>query len=201
MLSLWKLRVVILDYGSEFKMEIVPGYRDLRTEEKRASGSPPHLVPDGSGNWKIADYATDALVISAINSLSNGKLVPAIKLMKGFVRSRGLQFKSFAVELFCSINFYDINEQVEKSGVPWSYAKIFAYLLHALPKMLTVPLGFHLSDSEKQTLMPSYDYFVEASCSSAAAVAANALTLGDTYDGVNAWRQLYGHPFPPPEAL
>ena len=193
--------IVKLDYASEFSMEIVPCYRDFITESSKNRLIQSYWVPGNNGNWKSADYDFDAAVITKINEHCEGKLIPAIKLLKGFVRSRALLFKSFHVEVFCALSFLEIADQFNKSNISWSLPRLFVYLLNKLAQDYNKSLSLPGSLSEFQRLSISDATQMVETLPIYARAATNIESSGDTYEAVKNWRLLYGHPFPPPEAV
>lgn len=74
---------------TDFKVDVVPGFY------RRGGG---HLIPDSElGRWIATDPKKHVEIWTAANKSHNGNLVPLLKMLKGWNRSRRL-FKSFHLE-------------------------------------------------------------------------------------------------------
>ncbi len=183
--------VITMSYSNEFSMELIPC-----TVDQVSSLPPricrPYLVPY-SGGWKWADYDYDAELITRCNKQSGGKLIPSIKLCKGFVRNHGLPFKSFHVEILCVAVF---DRLMQAYRYHWSYEEFFVEFLKLLPVALFEPAKLAGSYSDEQMVAgqdASQSFLLVMKIAEAAG---SLLVLPDTENTVSLWSQFYGYPFP-----
>lgn len=74
---------------TDFKVDVVPGF------DRRGGG---YLIPDASlGHWISTDPKQHVEIWTAANKRHEGALIPLLKMVKGWNKSRGL-FRSFHLE-------------------------------------------------------------------------------------------------------
>jgi hypothetical protein len=93
---------VTLDFADRVKVELVPAYIDNIGVTPNGESVPPkgrgYWVPN-NGRWEHADYDFEADYITEKNRVSDGWLVPAIKMLKAIRREYFPQLRSFPLEI------------------------------------------------------------------------------------------------------
>ncbi len=191
--------IVVLEYADRFKIELVPCYRERTGKYARAGEPPAYIVPTPHGAWAPADYDFDAQLISSLNQgPAAGNLVPAIKMLKGFVRAQSLALKSFHVEVLCALTVPGLVRQWQLAGLQWQSQHLFAHALtHAapllsgsvrLPGSHSLPVDSGLTSDQRALTQATFEKYGE--------MARKMIDLNGADGIVNLWRQLYGAPFP-----
>lgn len=194
--------VIKLEYSNEFSLEIVPAYINKTTDFSANRNPVSYLVPDENNlSWKTADYIYDAELISQANSRLGGKLVPCIKLMKGFIRNQGVPMGSFHVEVFCTLTLSEISNSISENPGFWSYPRLFSYLLKALPRFVSVSIELPGSLSGPQQFEQSLIQSIYGLCEVNAKLAEMFDLAGDQSNTLGEWRSFYGYPFPARETI
>ena len=133
--------VVTLSYASEFFIELVPCYRNKLDWESIMRETPSYLVAASDNHWEHADYDFDARFISRANAEADGKLIPAIKLIKQFCRNHEIQIKSFQVELLCLTVLMPFFNNHKEMNVSWEWQDLIAFFLQIAPSFITYDLS------------------------------------------------------------
>lgn len=189
--------VIRLEYSDEFSLEIVPAYINKTTDFAANRNPVSYLVPsENYQKWKTADYAYDAEYISQSNSKLGGKLVPCIKLMKGFIRNQGIPMGSFHVEIFCTIALFEISDSISSNPEFWSYPRLFSYLVKTLPRFISVSIELPGSMSGAQQFEQSLIQSIYKLCETNSKLAVMLDLAGDQSKTLEEWRAFYGYPFP-----
>ncbi|MBX9724266.1 MAG: hypothetical protein K2X81_22850 [Candidatus Obscuribacterales bacterium] len=128
--------VVTLSYASEFFIELVPCYRNRLDSESIARIPASYLVCNSQNDWEHADYDYDSAYITEANKLADQKLVPAIKLIKQFVRNRELGIKSFQVEILCVQLLVPRILELKLANQTWEWQDMIAYFLQNASQIL-----------------------------------------------------------------
>ncbi len=191
--------VVVLKYADGFKIELVPCYRERTGKYPRPGGPAAYIVPSPQNAWVPADYDFDAQLISSLNqTAAAGNLVPAIKLVKGFVRAQSLPLKSFHIEVLCAAVVPDLVRGWKLTGILWQTQHLFAHTLTGLAQMLHQPASLPGSHSvaADSGFGPAERAHYAAVFDKYAGCARKALELDEAAGVVDLWRQIYGEPFP-----
>jgi len=192
---------ITLTFSDEFSVELVPALIDMTNMQVAQRAHPVYLVASEEGGWKWADYDHDSAYLLTLNRSVGGWLLPAIRLCKGFVRSRGLPFSSFHVTLICATFLPGFVQDCTVSGIALDYRHLLWSFLKTLPTILRSPLLLPGS------LTPSYRMAEEDAkkaqqpCTLYANAVDSLLSAPDSDSGIKLWRQFYGHPFPSPQAI
>jgi len=190
---------ITLQFASNVKVELVPAYRD---QVGHGPNGVPHApsgraywIPDSAGGWVLADYDYDAEYISAANGLSDGYLVPVIKILKAIKRLHFPQMKSFALEILAANIIPGLVSHYKNTGVPITFPRLLRDFFQnaqnrlnqaiAIPGSLSqpiiVPLGdvIHIGGQFEtiRTLIASMDPLADGT-------------------RVERWRTIVGDPFP-----
>lgn len=133
--------VVSLSYASEFFIELVPCYRNKLQLEDILRDPPSYLVCNSSNDWEPADYDYDSKYISQANKDADGKLIPAIKLIKQFCRNQSLGLKSFQIELLCVKLLTPFITVMREQGLTWEWQDLLTVFLLTAPAILEQDLS------------------------------------------------------------
>ncbi|MCL4516328.1 MAG: hypothetical protein M1379_12185 [Firmicutes bacterium] len=188
---------VVLEYADDFSMELVPAFAD-KTGLHSHEFCNCYLVGNASGNWVPADYDYDAAMISALNAICHGALVPSIKMIKAFIRGYNVKLSSFHIEILSSLIVPQAIAKWEVERLSWGYQHILAYFLSnvgyfmlgpaSIPGSYSPPVDSRLSFTELQALGGIWMKF--------GSLAMSICKLGDTPQALDVWRQFFGNPFP-----
>lgn len=191
---------VTLRYADGFRIELIPCFEDATGQHIHLGGPVCYIVGKSDGGWMPADYDFDAQIITGANqTLAVGaRLVPAIKLIKTFMRNRNLGFKSFHVEVLVALTVPAILAHWTAQGFSTGYDLLVAGFLLEVPRVLQGPVS----------LPGSYSLPVDSGFSIAElqdrgrwlsnrGEAARAICgFRDEGAALNGWRELFGDPFP-----
>ena len=188
---------IVLRYHDDFKIELIPCYRELTGKYPRSSGPACYIVGNGRGGWTPADYDYDAEFISSMNNnkLVNGQLVPSIKILKRFFRNRGIEVKSFFVELMCTLIVPLTIKNWQAEGLSWTYADILAKVIAQAPAYLGQSLQLPGSYSEPVDCGIQGGNLIPLRLQVQTASAQIRTLLAREFDA-SLWRDFYGDPFP-----
>jgi len=187
---------VTLSYANEFKIELIPCFRDWTSLEAKLLSPPRYLVASEFGGWKLADYEYDAQYITSINQSLNGRLIPGIKIVKAFIRNYGLPIKSFHVEIICATMVTELLQSLEQAQLSWDYRHFFVTFLMVLPVVLRQPLALPGSFSPPQQIAPENAERLLYALKTCTDLCLKLCALPDSQDSLDAWRVLIGYPFP-----
>jgi Second Messenger Oligonucleotide or Dinucleotide Synthetase domain len=121
---------VLLTYTDQCTFQIVPALVDKTGRYRHRPGEPDcYLVGVKRHSWSPADYDYEAAYLNSLNSQTGGRLVPCIKLIKGFLRGHGLSpdpLTSFHLEILCARIIPPIMVFWEAYGLSWGYQQVLA---------------------------------------------------------------------------
>ncbi len=96
---------VCLTYDDGIEVELVPAYIDHIGHDQYGNNLDPkgrgYWIPK-NGKWEIADYDYEAEYISALNQISDGYLIPTIKMLKAIKRRHFEELESFPLEIIAT---------------------------------------------------------------------------------------------------
>lgn len=190
---------VVLEYADGFAMEFVPAFADKTGLHPHGPGEPDcYLVGTSGGNWVAADYDYDAMIISRLNALCDRELVPAIKMIKAFLRTYGAPLKSFHIEVLCALTLPNAIAAWRTNGWRWGYHHLLAYFLSNAHRYLNSPIRLPGSYSAPvdSDLNTSQLREIGAFLSRLGEWAWWLCERGDVPEGLSGWREFMGHPFP-----
>ena len=193
---------VLLRYADQCTFQLVPALVDKTGRHQHRPGEPDcYLVGVTRHSWSPADYDYEAASLSSLDLLTGGRLVPAIKLIKAFLRGQGFSpdpLPSFHLELLCARILPPILVFWETYGLGWGYQQVLAYFLSnignqlaspvALPHSYSPPLQLNLSPADLYVLKNKVDLLGQA--------ARRLCRLPETPDTCKRWREFFGDPFP-----
>jgi Second Messenger Oligonucleotide or Dinucleotide Synthetase domain len=145
---------------TDFKVDVVPGFY-------RTGGG--FLIPDATlGRWIETDPKKHVDVTSAANKVHKGDLVPMIKMIKGWNKSRGV-LRSFHLEMLALSVFTNVTITDFPSGARFFFDKARAKISVKLPDPAgySDDVAFHVNTQEKidkivERLQWAYDRALEA---------------------------------------
>lgn len=186
--------VVTLSYGSEFSVELIPAFRNRLPPDNFDRNPPSYFIPNSMGGWQPADFDYDSEFITAANKSVDGKLIPAIKLMKQFVRNREIALKSFHVEIVCLKLILPFLLARKQDLRPWDWRDVLSVFLNCSPLILPHPLSI----SGSRSSVPPIDQLsnVITALTSWGALCNEFRKLDNVQSSLPLWRQFYGDPFP-----
>jgi hypothetical protein len=193
---------VVLTYADQFTFEFVPALVDKTGQYSHQTGEPDcFLVGVNRTTWSPADYDFDAAYISSLNKQTGGKLVPAIKLIKTFLRGQGLSpdpLKSFHIEILCSLVVSPIIAAWDAYGLAWDYHQVLAaFLLNVgdhldspvkVPNSFSAPIQVKLSAADTQALKKKINQLGQS--------AQKLCRIKDIPAALKGWPAFFGSPFP-----
>lgn len=191
---------VVLEYSDGGKVELTPCYRDMTGLHSRQVGPACYIVGSPGDTWVPADYDYDAAFISGTNRQPAvaQTLVPSIKIIKQFLRGKGIELKSFHVEVICALTVPQAVAHRNLSSVDWGYHRVLADFLSRAANHLTGAVKIPGSYSPAVDSGLSFNRLQEivqylGECGK---VAGLICELGDEEEAVEVWREFYGDPFP-----
>jgi hypothetical protein len=192
---------VSLAYADDFAIELIPAFVDKMGVHGHGSAGPDcYLVGSATGDWVPADYDYDAQLISGLNNLpaSGRSLVPAIKMVKFYLRQRNVPLKSFHVEILVALTLPGRFAEWASRGLSWDYSHALAQFLSDVPYYLHGPVSLLGSFSPPVgSGLASYEledigrYLTER-----AQHAWRICATQTPADAISAWRRFIGDPFP-----
>ncbi len=191
---------VVLEYADGFKLELIPCFLDKTGAHPRLGGPACYLVGRSSGSWVAADYEYDSSLITGLNKAESvrGALVPAVKMIKAFVRNLNLRLSSFHVEILVARVVPSAIADWESRGLQWGYQHVLAQFLSsvspeltgpvALPGSYSTPVDSGLFGFELMTMGALLSRFGER--------AWELCKRSDRWGAFEEWRDFFGEPFP-----
>lgn len=190
---------IVLDYSDDFSVELIPCYRDLSGRYPRFFGSACYVV-GMNGNWEPADYDYDAEFLTQLNQSSDvdGRLIPAIKITKAFLRNHEISIKSFFIEIVCAQHLPNILRFAKLFNADLGYARNLHIILDKLADELGMKLSFPGSHTPlaESGLSPLEELFIKNRLKK---LAQDARTLCNTFNStalMDRWCGFFGSPFP-----
>jgi len=156
---------VTLEYSDPdgFKIELVPVFVH-RTGLQPPPGRPASYLVAKATDWEKADYDYDAALISNANCRPEirGCLVPLIKIVKAYLRSRDVPVSSFHAEILTYLTACPAIQEWSQRGMRWGYQHALARVLAdasvwvaqpvSLPGSLSLAVNSGLSANELQRI-------------------------------------------------
>jgi hypothetical protein len=137
---------------TDFKVDVVPGFH-------RQGGG--YLIPDTElGRWIPTDPKKHVEIWTAANKSHNGNLVPLLKMLKGWNKSRAL-FKSFHLETIAIAALNEVRIDSFPSGLRYVFDKARAMIRVKLPDPAgySDDVGAHVNtESTMQNLISRLDW-------------------------------------------
>ncbi|MBI4236967.1 MAG: hypothetical protein HY696_00940 [Deltaproteobacteria bacterium] len=190
---------IALDYNDDFSVELIPCYRDLSGRYPRLLG-PACYVVGATGNWEPADYDYDAEYLTQLNQSSDvdGRLIPAIKITKAFLRNHGISIKSFFIEIVCAQHLPNVLRFAKLFNTDLGYARHLYIVLDKLADNLGKQLSFLESHTPpvESGLNPLEELFTKGRLKK---LAQDARALCNTFYStalMERWSDFFGSPFP-----
>lgn len=186
--------VVTLSYANEFFIELVPCYRNRFPPDNTYRDPASYLIANRFGNWEDADYDFDSQYISQANKKSDGYLVPAIKLLKRFIRNKQIGLKSFQVEILAALILEPFFEIAPQNHPDWQWQDAIWFFLKIAPALLAnnpaIP-GSKTAHIPVENLPVVQSILLEY-----AGIFDDLRKLPDGSETLRLYRAAYGAPFP-----
>lgn len=182
---------ITVNYADGMVVELVPAYADGTRVQ-----SPPHnafWIP-GNGVWRPADYDFDAAYITQQNQSTSGLLVPLIKMLKAWRRTRLDSFlRSYHLEVMAANILPSAISTIQREGrlltwplLVWSFFA-WANTRSQVPGTFSEPTDYYMTDLSRAV--------VEAEMNRCEALARRAIDI-DGSSSLEIWRDIFGQPFP-----
>ncbi len=190
---------ITITFDDNTKAELVPAYvDDIGYSADGTTHSPrgrAYWVPKSSG-WELADYDFEADYISRQNALTQGVLVPTIKMLKAIKRLHFPTFGSFHLELVAAQVIPVAIEKSKLIGEPITYSGLMRDFFIIGKDHLAAPVrapGSH-SPLINHGLIPAIS--TGAKFEEIKNHILRIPYLSAEAERVNAWRALFGDAFP-----
>ncbi len=154
-----------------------------------------YLIPNSTNQtWISTDPKKHVEIIAAQNQIHHGKLVPLVKMIKGWNRNNGKFFQSFHLEVLVLKIFNNVNISDYSSGVRFFFDKARALVTQPNydPAGYGGNVGEYINTSNKineasSKLQLAYERALNAESS---AIRYN------NYEAIEHWRKIFGGYFP-----
>lgn len=186
--------VVTINYASEFSVELIPCFRNRVPPHNSFRNPASYLITNSIGGWEDADYDYDSEFITSANKNADGKVVPAIKLLKRFLRNNNIELKSFALEILVATLMVPTIVECRKAGVVCKWGDIICVFLNLAPNILTQPLT--IPGSQSMPVIVPNAHEIARHMSKLGEYCMYLNKLPDSQSKFDSWRQFYGEPFP-----
>lgn len=186
--------VVTLSYANEFYIELIPCFKNRIPPENTHRDPASYYVTNSLGGWEIADYDFDSNYITAANKKAGGKLVPAIKLLKRFIRNKEIGLKSFQIEVLAALLLEPYFEIAPQNFPDWEWTDVLIFFLKAAPALLANNPS--LPGSESAHIPVSNLPLVQSQLTEWYKIFKDLKDLPDTQENLRSYRAAFGAPFP-----
>jgi len=184
-----------LQYADQMAIELVPAYEDFTGQRARALGQPAcYIVGATPYHWVLADYDYDAQLISGLNNLSDGQLVPTIKLVKAYFRNAAVPLKSFHTEVLTANTMPSLISEWKSKNYTFSYRHLLAGFLSRAATIITTPAVLYNSFSPP--IDSGLSAVTLASIGTFLSQRAEAAWHLCSTNAIVGWREFFGEPFP-----
>lgn len=190
---------ITVEYADKTVVEFVPAYIDqVGTSPNGISHTPKgraYWIPK-DGKWEIADYDYDASYISEQNVLSEGWLIPTIKMLKAIKRLYFSQMRSFQLDIIAASVIPIAVASKKQYGVPLSYAKLINDFFSYAPLYLDTATRIPGSLSPAISLSASEAAALKDAFQKIKAYIDSFTSMPQESKQVEGWRTLFGEVFP-----
>lgn len=170
----------------DFVVDVVAGIR-------RQGGG--FLIPNSiTQQWLSTDPKRHVDIMTAANQQHRGELVPLVKMIKGWNRSSGDDFRSFHLEVLTLQILQNVNITDYSSGVRYVFdkARTLVTQQNADPAGYGGDVGGYLNTQEKvreavTKLQTAYDRAIRAE---------ESARRGMNRDAIDTWKRVFGDYFP-----
>lgn len=190
---------VTLTYDDDIQIQLVPALVDMAGVDQWGNslgsvGRGYWVVKDGT--WKMADYDHEAEYIAAQNKLSEGYLVPTIKMLKAVKRVYFPELESFPLEIIAA-NIIPASVIIKRiNGTAIHYRDLVLDFFEGAHLYLSSPIKVPNSKSAPMIL----DAATIAMLTEKFTKIANHIRATNAIEAqgktVEAWRALFGEHFP-----
>lgn len=190
---------VTIKYSDGIHVELVPAYRDRIGHDPNGNTCQPtgrgFWVPK-AGGWVHADYDHDADVIRQGNEVTDGRLIPTIKMLKAIKREHFPQMPSFHLEILASQLVPIILQHYASQGINPSHGMVLEAFFALAEDKLSSEVCFLGSNTPRVCLNLNEAAVVKDRFSAVTrAIAAVNGTRGEAAQ-IDGWRVIFGDTFP-----
>lgn len=192
---------VFFEYSDGTKVEIVPAYLDkIGYSSSGAIHTPTgrsYWVPK-NGQWILADYDHEANHITEQNKLTNGWLIPTIKMLKAIKREHLDEMLSFHLEILAAMiipNAYSIRKQ---QGLKINYPTLISDFFGSAQRLITSPVRMPGSNSPTVELKLLHQPKISQAVNNIKLYIDKINSEASETARIASWRTLFGEVFPAP---
>jgi len=171
---------------NDFIVDVVPGF------ERQGGG---YIIPNSiSQTWLSTDPKKHVEIFSASNKAHNGDFIPLVKMIKGWNKNSGKNFRSFHLEVLALQILEGVIISDFPSGVRYCFDKSRGLIdkINADPAGYGGDVGSYLNTQEKRTeaiskFQLAYDWALKAE---------DYANRGYIKEAVDMWIKIFGDYFP-----
>lgn len=188
-----------LTYDDNIDIELVPAYVDNIGRDRFGNSTEPKgrgywVVKNNA--WEIADYDHEADYISEQNRVSDGYLIPTIKILKALKRNHFSDLGSFPLEVIAS-NIIPLSVLMRKrNNTAIEYHDLIEDFLEQAPVQISEEICVPNSKSNPTVIDPLMSHLIKDRVSELGKEVKRINSMPFKTDKVNAWKQLFGEHFP-----
>lgn len=186
--------VVTLSYANEFFLELIPCFKNRMPPDNTYRDPASYYVTNSAGGWELADYDYDSQYISGANKECDGKLVPAIKLLKRFCRNRKIGLKSFQIEVLAALLLKPYFKVAPQNFPDWEWQDVLIFFLEVAPALMDNSPS--IPGSQTAHIPIANHEFVKSQLKEWSEILQEANKMTDSEEKLKAFRMVYGAPFP-----
>ncbi len=184
-----------IEYADQMTIEFVPAFEDLTGQHFHGPNGPNcYIVGSSPYLWIPADYDYDANYISAVNTLSDERLVPSIKMLKAYFRNVNVPLKSFHTEILVANIVPTLISDWKSKGYRFGYNHLLAAILGTVSNTIAVPAT--LPGSFSPPMNSGLDFATLTALGAFLKARADVAWQLCRADTVQGWREFFGDPFP-----
>lgn len=187
-------------YDDNTRVELVPAYRDNIGQSWNGPQHSPvgraYWVPKPLG-WELADYEYDAEYVTQQNGLSDGWLVPTIKMLKSIKRHMFAYVPSFYFEMLATFIVAASVKALKSHTVTIAYPLLITQFFQiGSSNWLDMPLSFPGSLTAPVKLDPAIAENAKHAFDVIGRYAKSISSEAPLLQQRTMWRELVGDPFP-----
>lgn len=186
-------------YKDNTKIELVPAYLDQIGKSSDGTLHSPigraYWIPK-NGQWILADYDHDANHITKHNKLTDGWLIPTIKMLKAAKREYFPLLESFHLEIIAANIIPSVVAWRKQNGVQISYPVLITDFFNHATSYLENPIKFFDSHSPHCFLDVTTKTIILKTLKQIKNHCDEIESLGSDTAKLKAWRTLFGDAFP-----
>lgn len=190
---------IALAASNGVKVELVPAYVDEVGVDPAGNflgskGRGYWVAKDG--RWVMADYDHEAGYMTQQNVLSNGWLIPAIKMLKAIKRIYFPQLGSFSLEILAALIIPPVTLARTLLSPPVTYPELLLAFFDQAPRLLSSPIQVPGSKSSPMVLDQATQQSISTRFRDIAGFIRATQSQPTQAAQVDYWRRLFGDAFP-----